>query len=537
MFRQSATHRALRLSIAAILIIIGIVSVSSKRNLILISQAQVRTVPQRPVTSAGNSTGKLPPAPFDLVWDSEDDNGLPLNPKWGWQITHGGAPDPNLCANGPFKSPCTTWPYDDKNLDTANICKADTLVGEHLLFGVAGHYNWAAATYVGRIDWETHSAPCDSVSFFDQIAAYATGQGGAPSCDDDYNFNLYTPGGAGLTTARDSIECEFDSDETIDHFDTPWWNLLHKTVDDSVNDLQVGETLFKEHGERGRYAIVTGLIGLEFAHSASTELHPVWAMAIRVKDDDPMDEVWAIFIRRWGNEGFCSSGNQHLLKDLPNNTYTFRLPWRPGASDLKLGPATAFKGNYNFTGTAEAVANQGVLVSFPAPPFGSGLPLLPRIDGELHLQWPGGRWAQPAPIPAAGPAPIPQTCEQGCNSDCYEFRRGTQQYQQCKDKCMQQCQRKSQAKSKTPEPEEVFGSMVAKMTQAQRRQLITPYPTSPLVRDGQIGWLTVMRVQSLPKHVARPRRVQFGSVPDAQQIARKQRLLDTVRKINVRPTR
>jgi hypothetical protein len=61
----------------------------------------------------------------------------------------------------------------------------------------------------------------------------------------------------------------------------------------------------------GSYAIVTGLMGLDCEHSCSTELHPVWAMAVRVKSD-PADVVWAIFVRNWGNEGFCSQ-DQHYL--------------------------------------------------------------------------------------------------------------------------------------------------------------------------------------------------------------------------------
>ena len=50
------------------------------------------------------------PLPFDLVWTNEDDNGIPLNAKWGWQVTHAGAvPDPTQCPDGPFKGDCTTW--------------------------------------------------------------------------------------------------------------------------------------------------------------------------------------------------------------------------------------------------------------------------------------------------------------------------------------------------------------------------------------------------------------------------------------------
>src|SRR5205814_2013972 len=70
-------------------------------------------------------TNPSEPAPFDLVWVNEDDNGIPLNAKWGWQITHPGAlPDPNQCTDGPFKSPCTSW-YDVVTQDTAEICNLE----------------------------------------------------------------------------------------------------------------------------------------------------------------------------------------------------------------------------------------------------------------------------------------------------------------------------------------------------------------------------------------------------------------------------
>src|SRR4051794_27594729 len=35
------------------------------------------------------------PKPLDLVWDATDPNGLPLNPKWAYRVTHP-APDTSL---------------------------------------------------------------------------------------------------------------------------------------------------------------------------------------------------------------------------------------------------------------------------------------------------------------------------------------------------------------------------------------------------------------------------------------------------------
>ncbi|MDQ2855816.1 MAG: hypothetical protein M3R68_05770 [Acidobacteriota bacterium] len=463
-------------------------------------------------------TGQPPPPPlpkaFDLLWDTEDSNGIPLNAKWSWQVYAGKVPNPAQCPDGPFSSLCMTGP-DRVTFDTADICNAAEIFGRgNALYGVAGHANWSPATYVGRLTWEAHSHPCDTWSGLSSL-----------SCDDDYNFNLYTPNNAGLTTARDSIECEFDSDETIDHFDTPWWNSFHNAVDNSVDDLQINESFFKERGELGRYAIVTGLLGLEMIHGGSPELHPIWAMAIRVKDDDPADEVWAIFIRRWGNEGFCSA-DQHYLQALPDNTYTFLLPWRPGASDVRFGAATTLKANYPFTVTPQAIPNQGLLVSFPAPLAGEN-----RINGELHLQWPGGKWGQPAPIPAPMPGK-PLTCEQQCQGDCFEFRRGTTRYNQCLGPCQQECQRTGRERTEPSEPERIVGLAVSKMSLAQRQEIARLTPTPPISHDQQAGRLNaITRIASLPKNRARPSTAKFTSAPDARKKARNQRLLDSVRKI------
>jgi len=109
--------------------------------------------------------------------------------------------------------------------------------------------------------------------------------------DGDYNFRLVRDDEAGMTaenkikvpTGKKSMKLEFDPDETIDHFDTPWWNAFHKAVDDgfsAANAMIVGPD-----GNAGTFGIVTGLIGLDCPHTCASELHPVWAMAIRVKSD------------------------------------------------------------------------------------------------------------------------------------------------------------------------------------------------------------------------------------------------------------
>jgi len=310
--------------------------------------------------------------PYDLVPDQLDDNLILLNPKWGSQTYSPNfpPPDPSMCGGfAPFSSHCTSEPT---TADNGTICNAT---------GYDGHHNWAAGTYAGPIFWESHSSSIE---------------------DDDYNIRLVPPNGAGVTAAAGraptgelSLLLEFDSDETIDHFNTPWWNDFHTAVDTSD---EAARQMINQ-----REAIVTGLVGLDCAHSCSPEVHPVWAMAIKV-NDDPADEQWAIFVRRFGDEGFCSD-EQHYLDELAGDKFTFRLKWRPGATSLTVADSTVFRSKLGQAVGPEVVwaVNQGVLVSFtmPVPQFGEG----ELMDGVLHLAWTmGGNIRPPGPFP---PRPFP----------------------------------------------------------------------------------------------------------------------------------
>src|SRR5262249_16800535 len=207
------------------------------------------------------------PAAYDLVTKRFDpDNGIPLNPMLGsqtWQSPQ--LATPSLCGGGdPSNQPSTTQPTYVNN--TWVLCPAGSL---------GGHANWGLALYEGRIYWSDHS-----YYLF----------------DDDYNVAFYRDDLAGVTEnrleSREYLHSEFNSDQTINRFHTWYWDALHQAVD---KDGEVGG--FK-HGPwpnvqpivDGKEAIVMGLFGLDCAHSCGSELHPIYAMAIHLKDD-PNDDI------------------------------------------------------------------------------------------------------------------------------------------------------------------------------------------------------------------------------------------------------
>jgi hypothetical protein len=299
-----------------------------------------------------------PPAlvgPFNLEWVMEDPSLIPINSLWSYQEAHPfQLPNPSVCLGMPDKFSNGSCSVDHPTTDTPDIDGVDWVSCNIEFPPIPGHVNWWASTYDGSLTWDGHSF------------------------DDDYNFKLPSHLQFGeVITSGGSLGVEFDSDETIDHFQTPWWSSFHQAVDqsDSAAAAMVN----------GKYAIVTGLVGLDCEHDCHTELHPVFGMAIHVKDD-PADDVWAIFARNWGDEGWCST-NQHYLD--VNSVY-FHLPWRFGASQVSVLNKPDNSDRLFLTNDArvsgpgiQSAVNQGILVSFnlPAPDAGA------RLNGELHLQW------------------------------------------------------------------------------------------------------------------------------------------------------
>jgi hypothetical protein len=269
----------------------------------------------------------------------------------------------------------------------------------------AGHANWFDGTLKGDIFWDHHDG----------------GIGG----DDDYNVKITTPQitGAqqndtlalvatgddpapGVTGSVKLIKGEFDSDETVDYdeFDqVPWWRDFHSAVDDSDDSARAMIN--------GHTAVMLGLIGLDLVHGTQSEIHPVHALAIRqTATSNVGDDAWSIFVRNFGDEGYCSS-NQHYLTA---STITIRLP-RPDGIDPSLQASgllslTKFVG-HNTTQVGPEVftaPNQDTLVTFHLNDGGfvADEDNFSFVVGELHLHWDTtGTQTQASPISAAPVTP------------------------------------------------------------------------------------------------------------------------------------
>lgn len=333
---------------------------------------------------------------FDLVSRGYDDNCLPLNPQLGWDyLDQPWLNDPNACTwfffsddrSRPDRPPCTSHPLDpDLGTDLSTVLEI-TCSDSPLSF--SGHINWGkyfghAATYEGWLRWEGFS-------------------GNWPN-DHDLNFTLEMFDGSSLAErVWTSATVELDSRE-VQKLASPWWrDLLRKVERDKLNvDRHVGIA----------YARISGLLGIDAEHLSRRdidfELHPAFAMALRVPCAAgfcaPEVEHWALLARERGNEGLCSHWDRPHVLPLPDGTYTFRLPWKTGATGVSVTlDRSGGKHDPVFCSNGEGrprveiaidSRHEALLVSVSLPAKGI-------VDGDLYLFWSGGTreaLAPPAPV-------------------------------------------------------------------------------------------------------------------------------------------
>lgn len=364
------------------------------------------------VVSWNSCNQTQPVKQYNLVLsvDGADPNGFMLNALWGAQFNGrqgnnpGVGPVPLASPNEPWTSSQTDW---DIGSDSGFFC--------------GSHKNWMdvggrlrAGTYTGYLTFESHSHA-------------------KPFDDDDYSFNLVPESlttedlkGAGLQAAEDHIHVEYDVSEVGDMLEpeTPWWQAFHHAVDDSNVRPTPWDMLTSQP------ATVVGLMGMDTYHppppqgnsnGGETELHPIWAMAVRVKETPQKpeqvltsaDETYAFMARNWGNEGFCASAEWVL----PVTSLSIKIPWRQGALRADIS------GQFNIVNPPDAsnlpnnvsmkvVQGQGIWLTFELipqpqwytdqngqvqqyPPDENGT----VTEGELYIHWSGGIVSSPTAPP------------------------------------------------------------------------------------------------------------------------------------------
>ena len=336
---------------------------------------------------------------FDVLSNSTDPNGLPYNPFWSWQLkpgNQGKKPDTSMCHNfstrgstlgvpDEFMSPsfadCTdqadTSSVDEPIEINGTLCRYATIP----YFGdtFAGHVNWFPVTMEG----EAHKVDHGDVF---------------PFGDDDYTFTYSSDlqGNPLSVNGRDGLHIEFDSDETIDNFTSEEWKKFHDAVDAAqtakalmtecdAREIQCtaaqraawqqaidfASTLFTGH------TILTGMFGLDGEHGMKAELHPLYALATRrdAFENDPKDDVWLMFVRNQGDEGYCSS----QIWDAGFEDYTFKLPWLPGMTSVDV--------NWDKTQFVGTDGTSGPTVAAQGPSAVQRLMTLPLRGSTLRSTW------------------------------------------------------------------------------------------------------------------------------------------------------
>ena len=407
--------------------------------------------------------------PMDEWWYSRDANRFPKNPLWGQQVTSPGSiPDARWCfsLSGSFWNPlCSVQnPSTDTGWGVTDlICSIGSTTP------IAGHVNWYPSTVTGPVYWS-----------------------GQSTVDRDYNINIVPPNKNGLTsTSGSTIHSEADARETTNYFTVPWW-VSFRDASDATKNVMIN----------GKQAIIGALMGIDCEHDCQAELHPVWFIAIHIKDD-PLDDQWAIYMRNWGNEGFCSQYCHHMLFDY--NRTTVSIPWRPGATGVSLGGNTIFRtNNSGIYGWWSSSPYSKVDLTFQLPAPGDH----GRVHGVLALRWYGTSVVAKADPVAPTKAPMALNEEAFSEEEEGEMRPGSQ-------------------------AERLVGELIEKMSPAQRAAFDheTHARVAPAQRDGRAMGLTRVRPTAASAAAATPMssaRVQ--RVREAARLAADKKVIEALQK-------
>jgi hypothetical protein len=241
---------------------------------------------------------------------------------------------------------------------------------------------------------------------------------------------------------------EFDSDETIDNFSTRWWSDFRGAVD---SDAGGGVKL------NDKEVVLIGAVGLDCGEYCGSEIHPVLVMAVHVREE-LSEDVWAIFARNWGDEGFCS--HESVLAPELSTVY-LTLPWPssvPAGSPPVTDKTTWQKSG--FGGGEQIQIKTFPFVSGAQPPvlvveFDLGDPdKAPMVNGELHLNWTAAG-ATAGTVSTLGQKKIPARTAGEATREA-RTGRGVEVAREQKER---------------PEPEDLFAKLVAQQPEGIRKKL------------------------------------------------------------------
>ena len=279
--------------------------------------------------------------PFDVVWDMNNDdfNGLPLNPKWTWQLTNPAPKVPDFLSTCGAAFPQQTvlgasWGGTSVNVNTlANQCTSqapvvDMNITDLIDVGycrglVDGHVLWDIVTYTGQINYQDWSGNSTVDNFW--------------LADGDYGMGLSRSDEAGQTTTESSLGLEFKDDETLRLAGGDWFKQLVNGIENGASPTPASMM----GGADGLPGTVTAVIGIDGVHDHGyAELHPVFALALNTKETDEaggsVQQDWVFFLRNSGNNGGCSQEISKWPSSLGNNEYFIQLQWPDGATGAKV---------------------------------------------------------------------------------------------------------------------------------------------------------------------------------------------------------
>lgn len=157
--------------------------------------------------------------------------------------------------------------------------------------------------------------------------------------DDDYSFNMFPVHGE-FADYNPRVHFEQDEEETFEPITrgrlpgVAFWNGFFNAVRDSD---QKGRAKIREKLGTAPLGVVVGVPGLDCWHDGHVELHPAFAVALRVS---LAPETWAFYYRNFGKTGLCGSETRSLR--VPGHKVSLKLPFQappPGMSIQSVGVA------------------------------------------------------------------------------------------------------------------------------------------------------------------------------------------------------